>query len=51
MKKKSLKVKCRKCGKIGETEPPTTENEKEISPIIIWCDNCEDFTLADIIDE
>ena len=51
MTKKSLKVKCRRCGKIGETEPSTTENDKEISPIVIYCDKCKDFTLADVLEE
>ena len=44
-----VKVKCRKCGKTDFTNPPTLKNEKQNSPIIIYCDQCDDFTLADVI--
>ena len=50
MKGKLLVAQCRMCKKVGETEPPITCEEIENSPIIIYCDECEDFTLADIIE-
>ena len=42
-------VRCRKCGKTGETVPPTLPEEAAVSPVIIYCDKCEDFTLADVV--
>jgi len=44
-----MKARCRVCGKEGETEPPIFPDEQQNAPIIIWCDECEDFVLADII--
>jgi len=39
-------IKCRMCG--FKTKTKISREEYERSPLIIYCQKCKDFTLADI---